>query len=571
MRRAAVLILMVLAGLACSGERDVRPNVLLIIIDTLRADRVSCYGAKNVRTPVLDRLAVEGTRFDAAVSQASSTLPSICSILTSLYPYQHQVRDNDMDLREDVTTIAEVFRDARYRTGAVVGSALLDRERGLTQGFDHYEDDFPDSMNVFNRSLRQARIGPGRHSERRASNVTDRALSWILASTEGPFFMMVHYFDPHSLYDPPPPFDVEYAGKPYEGEVAYTDSQIGRLLAGLSEAGIRKNTIVLVIANHGEGLGDHFEPQHGFFVYDTTVRVPFLISYPAAFEGGVVVNRTVQSIDVLPTLADICGLTLRGYIAGRSLVPALRGEDIREAPAYSEALRGYFGYGWSPVRGIRTEVWKFVDAPRKELYYLDNDPLELDNIYEPGHVVGKVLEEIMNSRMRHERAQPDRGTGIGQLDEEQFRRLEALVDVPWAGNDLPDPKDEMEAFNNRLQANLIANLAHPHIEAGEFEKAREFLDGALLMDPNSLVAVENLARIHLIAGRGKEAEELFTRAIRLDTENLEHKANLAASLMVQNRFHEAVKLLAECVENEPSNEHYLRAYGAAREAAGLPR
>lgn len=571
-------LLFLLLPLACTGLSTDRPNVLLIIVDTLRMDRLECYGARTVETPASSALSREGIRFENAITPAPYTLPSICSILTGLYPYRHQVRDNEMNLHESLTTLAEVFREAGYRTGAVVGSAVLARERNLAQGFDHYDDDFPDSLPVYGKKYRELNMRLGSRAQRRAGDVTTRALEWIREERDGPFFLFAHYFDPHTLYDPPPPYDSLYATTPYEGEVAYTDEQVGRLLDGLDDAGLREKTMVVFVADHGEGLGDHEEAGHGFFLYETTVRVPLIIAWPGMLPENRVISDLVNTMDIAPTVAEIAGLGFQQEIDARSLLPLIHEAAFPSEPIYTEALLGYSGYGWSPLRGIRTDAWKYVHAPTRELYHLPSDPDEISNLYEEKHAVAESLGSILREHRKKEAGIELLPVELADVTEEQRDRLEALGYVHLGGKDLPsmdealpDPKDAIKDLNRRWHAQAEAGLAIPLIARGEYDRASKHLNVAIELDPDNTTVIENLARIHLLSREFEEAERLFRRLTDLDPNEVEHKANLAGSLAGQGRIDEAIALLEKCAALDPTKKEYRDALRSLGEDARVRR
>lgn len=579
MRRAVAAVLLLLGALGCSGPADPRPSVLLVIIDTARTDRFGCYGSTTVRTPAIDRLAGRGVLFENAISQAASTLPAVSTILTGLYPYRHQVRADDMNLDERFRTVAEEMRDAGYRTGAVVGSAVLDAGRNLTRGFDAYDDRFPERVEVYEPALRRAGGGSGPPRQRRAGVVTDRALAWLDRS-DGPFFLLAHYFDPHSPYDPPPPFDGEYAGRPYDGEIAYADREVGRLLAGLKARDLEGRTLVVLVGDHGESLGDHGEPEHGFFVYDCATRVPLIVAFPGVFPGGGRLEEVVRSVDLLPTILDLAGRKIPPGIDGRSLAPGLRGEGgFPSVPAYSEAFGGYFSYGWSPTRSIRTAKWKYVEAPRKELYYLPDDPDELNNLYDSEGATARRLEEEMARHHRNESLVETVGANAGGIGGEQRRRLEALGYLSGEGAaprdsfaGLPDPKTAVAEFRRRREAKYLTYEGQSFLVEGKGPEAAERFRKALDLFPEHLPARKGLGAVHLAAGGFREAEKSFRRVMEEDPADGAARVDLAIALNNQGRFQEAIELLAnrpDSVPKDPRADRVLHALLDAR-ARGRP-
>jgi len=350
-----------------------RPNVLLVTIDTLRADRVGCYGHAPALTPTLDGLASRGVRFATAVAHVPLTGPSHASVLTGVTPLGHGFRDNGgYVLLAEVRTAAEDFGKAGYRTAAFVSGFPLNRRFGFDRGFEAYDDHFPKG----NDPRRAA------HVERFADATTDAVLRWLETpdATPGrrPFFLWVHYYDPHAPYEPPGELAARFRGEPYDGEVAFVDQQLGRLLRRLEEKAELARTLILATSDHGEGLGEHGEVSHGLFIYDSTLKVPFVVAGPGVSPGRI--DPTVaRGIDVLPTLLDLAGMKARPEIEGRSLRPAIEGREMSDAPAYAETLYPLRELGWAPLFAWRTSRHKMIEAPTPELYDLESDPGETQN------------------------------------------------------------------------------------------------------------------------------------------------------------------------------------------------
>ena len=522
--------------LACGGGGD-KVNVILVIVDTLRADRIGCYGAANMDTPTFDRLAGSGVRFDAAFTQAPFTLPSIASILTSLYPYRHQVRNNQTNLDESYTTLAEIFRKEGYRTAAVLGSAVLDGERNLSQGFDYYDDQFPENMEVYSEQLRAAKIPLGDRDQRRASDVTASAWNWLKDVGNEPFFLLVHYFDPHSKYDPPPPFKEKYGRRGYDGEVAYTDDEVGRLLEGLRSRGLDRTTLVALIGDHGEALGEHNEPEHGFFVYESTIRIPMILSLPGILPEGRVETALVRAIDLFPTITEIAGVKTPRSLDGNSLLPLIQGEAMKEVPVYSEAFLGYFGYGWSPTWSIRTRDWKLIEAPKSELYNLVDDPGETSNLYDTHPDQSERLEAILAEHHRREKEVEPLETSTGDIGEGQRKRLEALGYITRGNRsardafaELPDAKDGVQEFVQRQKAKNFANRGSAMLREGNREQGISTLREAIEFDPGNTGARHLLGAALLVYGENAEAESIYRDLIRDNPAEVEYRANLGVAL-----------------------------------------
>jgi arylsulfatase A-like enzyme len=433
---AAVLLVLIgaLAGLRPGGlDRRGPINVVVITLDTTRADRLSPYGLMDSPMPGLERLAREGVVFDQATSVAPLTLPAHASLFTGLLPPAHGVRDNaDQALDAAHVTLAEILRGRGFRTAAFVASVVLDADRGLAQGFDRYASVPADAR----------RIAPAR--QRRADDVIADALQWLDdAGTTTPFFLWTHLYDPHAPYDPPEPYRTAFLD-PYIGEIAFADAQIGRLLDALERRGVLDRTVVVVAGDHGESLGDHGERDHGIFVYESVLRVPLIIRGPRIPPRRVA--DVVRLTDVAPTILDLLGLP-SPPMDGVSLGSLLSGRTTRvDLEAYSESLYPR-RLGWSPLRALRDGRFKLIDAPRPELYDLERDPFEERNI----HDERRSLADAMRRRLAilaRERGL-SRADGLAEPPAGLRERLAALGYVgsgqPRAlpGAELPDPKDRI--------------------------------------------------------------------------------------------------------------------------------
>jgi arylsulfatase A-like enzyme len=413
-------------------------GVVILTLDTTRADRLSVYGFMDAVQPNLERLAREGVVFDQATSVAPLTLPAHCSLFTGLYPPAHGVRDNaDRPLAPEHTTMAEVLRARGYRTAAFVGSAVLDRERGLAQGFDVYSD-------VYSGVDDGVEPDPSGESRRQrpANEVMDDAIRWLDGIGSSRFLLWAHLYDPHRPYAPPEPYRSKYADA-YIGEIAFADAQIGRLLTALERRHLLDSTIVVVSGDHGESLGDHGERDHGVFVYESVLRVPLIIRGPHLAAGRI--PDVVRLVDVMPTVLDLLGMPAPPA-QGTSLVDLMRGTRQLDLEAYSESLYPQ-RFGWSPLRSLREGRYKLIDAPRPELYDLERDPFEQRSIYQERRDVANAMERRLS-----ELADPafsGSSAGLTVASPEVRQRLAALGYVasghpPNAAperRDLPDPKD----------------------------------------------------------------------------------------------------------------------------------
>ncbi|MFO0982342.1 MAG: sulfatase-like hydrolase/transferase [Planctomycetota bacterium] len=491
--------------LACSdrspspGAAPPARNLLLITLDTTRADHLGCYGCSTVATPAIDGLAQEGVLFETAITSVPTTLPSHTSIMTSLWPLRHGIRDNGIfRLSSEALTLAEVLRDRGYHTGAVVSAFVLDAQFGLDQGFETYDDHV--SAQVYNAAGTQ---------DRRADEVTTLGLRFLDQRGGRPFFLRLHYFDPHGPYAPPPPFKERYAGRPYDGEIAYTDTQLARLLAGLQQRALAASTLVVLTADHGESLGEHGERTHGYFVYDATAHVPLIMRGPD-LPSGQRVRGVAQLIDIAPTALELLQAEAPPAFQGKTLVPFLRDHvDLPATLAYLETYAPYFNFGWSPLKGLRDARYKYVRAPRPELYDLLEDPLEqhdlTDREPEVAARMARVLDQLLAAQAGPSLAQANAPTPAEQdkLKALGYTATAATLDHDPTG---PDPKDMIALLERRDLGNML--LHQQKLEAAE----REFA-AILEQNPENTQVREFLGTALMGQGKWAQARDQLLRAV----------------------------------------------------------
>lgn len=480
-RRTAIVLTLTVAlgGVAAAiwiaARLPRRPNIVLITIDTLRADHLGSYGYARADTPVLDALARDGVRFSEVIAQAPLTLPSHASIFTGLTPPRHGVRNNpDSVVPASIPTLAERFHAAGYATAAFVSGFPLHKRFGLARGFDVYDDRFP----------RGDGSSAAPFTERRADQTVAAVRAWFSSrNRDVPFFLWVHLFDPHRPYDPPEPFRSRFADAPYDGEIAFVDAQIGELRHTLSNGGA--DTIVVVASDHGEGLNEHGEPTHGLFVYDSTIRVPLIVA-AAGLAAGRVVATPVRLVDVPPTLLELAALAPLPQIDGRSLAPALgsRAATLTPEPAYVESLFGRLCCGWAPLHGWRDGRWMFIDAPEPELYDVTDDPIEQHNVAD----LHAAEVARFQRAARAAAAAPPVDGGRANAPPEASERLAALGYFSGSANvpaSLADPK-RMAALAERMEQAIARERSDP---AGAASELRSVV-GA---DPSNALARRHLA------------------------------------------------------------------------------
>lgn len=567
-------------GASADGVDRSARNVLLITLDTTRADHLGCYGHGGIRTPGLDALARDGVLFETAYAPAVITLPSHASILTGLLPPAHGVRANSgQRLSPGTATLAGSLKEAGYRTGAVIGAFVLDARFGLDEGFDSYDDDLPEAG-------RQNRKFP----ERSATEVTDAALGWLSGGGGEKWFLWVHYYDPHMAYKPPSPYREEYAGSLYDGEIAYMDTEIGRLLAGIARMGAARRTIVIAAGDHGEGLQeldqelkDHGEQGHGIFLYDETARVPLIVSAPGMLEAPRRISSVVRLIDIVPTIRDMLKLPALDSLPGASLWPMMQGHTGETPrPAYSEATSPFVMYGWSPLASLREGDWKYIQAPRPELYDMAADPAERINLLaadrERAAAMKRRLEGIHDGAL-------ESGAGAERLPatSEEMEKLRSLGYVGGGGpteaaglssdpsllleggsRGLADPKDRLEQLARITELNTV-------FRAGNHSRAVVLARAILAAEPDN----PNLPQViqllgDALRGMGQHGAALdeYRRLLERDPGNVELLLRAGLVLMDLKRPSEAKIEIDKALSIEPENVQVLSTLCGIHGSAG---
>ncbi|MBC8206186.1 MAG: sulfatase-like hydrolase/transferase [Kiritimatiellaeota bacterium] len=437
-------------------------NIILISMDTTRADHLSCYGYPKNTTPNIDAVAEQATRFEKALTPAPITLPAHSSMLTGLIPPAHGVHNNiGYQLAPSNITLAELLRENGFQTTAIVSAFVLDHKWGLAQGFDTYNDSFKEkSVNRFG-------------AERKGDETTQIALDWLDNKRDRKSFLFLHYYDPHVDYSPPEPFLTKFSDDPYAGEIAFTDHCIGQVIQKLKDLDLYDSTLLIITGDHGEMLGEHGEEEHSYFIYESAIRVPLIIKLPGQKEG-ITVSDPVGLIDIVPTICSLLKIDPPAGIQGQDLSPLLMGEvpDAYDRFIYSESL-GPVRIGVSSLMAISTDRWKYIQAPRPELYDLDADPGEEHNIVKQEPQRARILEDKLKEVLEQSvRTDPDSKI---DLDPESIRRLESLGyiagkaegEIVFDGTK-DDPKDFIHVFE---QFNKALNLR----DAGEYGKAEAIL------------------------------------------------------------------------------------------------
>jgi len=490
-------------------------NLVLITVDTLRADRLGCHGYEKAETPRIDGLAGRGAFFAHAVTPAPSTLPSHCTMMTGLDPPNHSVRSNGyFALPEKVETLAEILKHKGYATASITGTFVLNDRYGLNQGFDLYDDIEPDR--------------PLEERNRPAAFITDTAIDWIRktrqSDTRLPLFLWAHYFDPHMPYDPPAAYASRFAESLYDGEIAYTDEHVGRLLDFLESEGLTSRTLIVLTSDHGEGLGEHGEDTHSRLIYDSTMRVPLIFSSPQ-FHGHAcrVDDITVGLIDIMPTVLSLLGIQAKGSGRPDNVVRRFDGLDLvtadvpKDRSIYIETLAGLMYSGWAPLHGVRRLNAKYIDAPTAEYYRLDRDPGELVNLLDrdPAIVLAEATEAAaqLNERLAGFPSLEETRALTRTVSSIERNRLAALgyVGDSHQADDHPDwaidPKDMVPILNEvyrRQPEELLGEAWEVVRSAGrvpaDYRRAEIFAKTACEKKPDDSAAAITLGAAHYRAG-----------------------------------------------------------------------
>ncbi len=532
-----------------------KPNVVIVTLDTTRADHLGPYGYRGVRTPVLDELARRGTLFEECASVAPLTLPSHCTIFTGVYPTFHGVRVNgNTALSDEQTTLAEVMTGRGYACGAFIGAFVLDGRWGLKQGFEYYDDQFD------LKKYKQLDLG---RIQRPGDKVMDAALSWLEGRKDRPFFAWVHLYDPHTPYEPPEPYFSQYQrGGPaglYDGEIAFMDEQIGRLVAWLERNGLDRRTILLLVGDHGEGLGSHGESNHGYFIYDYALHVPLIVVTPFEAGRGVRVSSQVSTADVFATILDLAKIPVSGQNQGRSLVPLIFGRgNGGEEYAYSESMTPNLQFGWAPLQSLKTVRYKFINAPHPELYDLEQDPDESNNVIEKNPAVARDLKAKLD-RFLEKTGRGAPKPQAANLDKETVAKLATLGYIGGPGSPkksrsqfLADPKDKLLVFESIQRAGEM-------IMSEKYDEAAEILQAALREDPEISQALLLLATCRSETGRKEEAKAALDVILKADPENIQALISLANILMNEGRTDEVIALSRQtlAVDEKSVQAHML--------------
>lgn len=513
---AAALLALALAGCA----REPRWNVLLVTLDTTRADHLGAYGYPQATTPNLDGLAAEGALFTHVFSTNPITLPAHSSLMTGTYPPYHGVRDNsDFVLREEVTTLAESLRSAGWETAAIVGAFVLDSRFNLDQGFDHYDDHIDQGWSWDEQRARAANAFG--FAERKANLVSAAAVQWLAANHRRPFFLWLHYFDPHEPKNPPEPHFSRFAD-PYDGEIAFADEQLGNVLTALRTSGEYERTLIVVTADHGEGLMDHGEPTHSLLVFDSTMHVPLIVRPPGS-EGGRRLSTLASTVDIAPTIVELVGAAPLPGVHGRPLLRREGSAREGERSVYMESLVPRLQHGWGALRALRTADLKLIHGPRPRLYRVGADPAEVYDVAtaEP-ETAQQLTDELGRLLAAWSSTEARRSTAVS--DAEAMRRLQSLGYAAGVSS-ARDLNDDLAAVAGRDDPHERRYLFDLHGVASENLRTERYFEGirqleeVVAVDADDSLALTSLGVAYFLhAGHVLKARELFERSLAIEPE-----------------------------------------------------
>lgn len=565
-------------------------SVVLITLDTVRADRLGCYGYARAETPSLDRLARDSVRFASAYTVVPITLPSHAVILTGTYPMWNGVRDfTSPGLPAGIPTLAEVLKQRGYSTGAFVSAFVLNSMWGLNRGFDLYDDESPTAGAPGNDPFLVMRPGDA---------TTSRMLAWLDKHSQKPFFVWLHLYDAHSPYRSPEPYRSRHGDRPYDGAIAFDDAQVGRVLDALRRKGLYDRSLVIVTSDHGESLGEHGEAEHGFFVYNATLRVPLIVKWPRSSGRGRVVTEAVSSIDLASTIAQAAGVPAAAErsFQGKALTRFLGDQTASPEPVYAESYYARDSFGWHELRSLVTGKFKYIDAPQAELYDLEHDPAEQSNIAATDRAttgsLGASLQEI-----EHRFENGKQATSNAAVDPETLAKLKSLGYIAYqAGSGQSssesgraDPKEKIGVLNEILRIGdlrragkypeagaLIVELRQrePTLYVLPFEAAENDLGwgkpqeaigdfrAALQLNPRFDQAALGLGRAYFELGQYPDAVAALELTLHLNPHNFLARLVLANVYVRQNSLEKAETELSRLVAEQPGFAEGHAAYGA---------
>jgi len=628
--RSMLLCVCAATGSSKLPAADSKPNVIIITIDTLRADHLGCYGYRQIQTPNIDALARSAVRFTHAYTPVPITLPAHTALFTGSFPMATGVHDYAVNkVPASAVTLAKVLRQNGYATGAFIGAPVLDSHYGLNQGFETYFDHF-DFTHLDEAKADQVK--------RRGNVVINEALGWLKRNPRQPFLLWVHLYDPHYPYTPPEPYASRYKTRPYDGEIAFADAQVGRLISFLRVTGLFSDSLVVLTSDHGEGLGEHGENRHGFFIYNSTLHVPLL--FKVAGTTPRVIEDEVSLVDIMPTVLQALRIPVPPTVQGRSLLSGILGRPaFGTSNLYAETYLPLLHFFWSQLRGLQWRGLKYIETPQPELYDTRIDPHETKNLFRARQAEAHMMRDRLFTILRRYTPASDAATSEKELtDPALLERLRSLGYVAIsagtladaARKELPDPKDRIQVYELFWEAmtdgqhgryeeslrklreaqkvepdslpflflaaldyfkmrdyqqaiqlfsralELKPKFAPPHYylgviyaQASNNEAASENFKKALELDPTNFSAAFGLGGVYLRVKRVDEAARAFQQAIQINPDYAEAYAALGEIYLYQKRLDDAVQVLERAVALAPEMKEAHYRLGQAYEAKGL--
>jgi tetratricopeptide (TPR) repeat protein len=543
MKRTIAALVLLLA--ACKGGKTLpaastQTPVFIISIDTLRSDRLPMYGYKNVETPHLDAIRKDGILYEHAYSHAPLTLPSHSSILTGLLPAEHGMRDNiGFQLRANVPTITEALKARGYATGAAISAFVLRREAGLNRGFDFYDDSveaLPDKARLIS------------NIQREGTATVSVAKEWI-GKQQKPVFFLLHIYEPHTPYTPPEPFNSRYASK-YDGEIAHADAIVGDFIQSLKDNGLYDKSLIIVLSDHGEGLGDHGEEEHGMFLYREALQVPLVVKLPGRKFAGETVAAPVQLIDVVPTIIERTGVSMTSKLPGRSLTSFLGEKSPERRAVYSETWYPRFHFGWADQHSLIDGERHYIHSPKPELFNLTNDFAEKQNVLAEDRRGFFAMKQAIEPLIREAEAP-------SSIDPEDAAKLAALGYLGSTvqtkpGEALPDPKDHIGTF----KAIGDAFVAY---RDRKYPEALAMIDRLLGENPRILDLYDLKSKTLARLGRDKEAIEVGKAGLRISPQATHIAIDVANLLLEAKQLDDAEKHAELAMKADPGQVHDILA------------
>lgn len=527
-------------------------NVLLITIDTLRFDRISFHTNAHVRTPNIDKLAARSKVFLRAYAHNPVTLPSHVNIMTGITPLHHGISDNlGFKLESRFLTLAEHLRSAGYNTAAFVASFPLDSRFGLNQGFDQYDNNYG-AQKLYQMF----------YAQRRAPEVIRPAMEWI-KTQKGKWFAWVHLFDPHEPYDPPAPYAQEYAGDPYSGEVAYTDAQLAVLFDYLEKTGAMTETLIILTADHGEGMGDHGEYSHSYFAYNSVMHVPLVVHIPGEQPG--LVDENASHVDIFPTVCEVLNLKIPKHIQGESLLPLAKGRVRTKSTIYIESLTPNLLAGWAPLRGFIRGDLKYINLPIPEVYDLKGDMEENTNLATRSNLpqLEKDLKQIQKDLKGKAVKQK-----MDEVEQDTINKMRSLGYISVGSTPKQKKYSAKDDLKILLPLQIKMRAASISFRDGNPNQALTYLQEILSVRPDYLPAYHHMANLYYSIGDKDRAVESLRQGLEVNEKSLYLMSRLGLMLVEVHKYEEAISFLNVCVKKEAANPDFFLYLGVAHQKSG---